>query len=109
MENSKRHQPLVVGDIIYLETVNRFNPRGRKCEPFHVVEVNPNSAYCVRHDFVDKYNRTPERRLRTRVDQRTKTVINSNQGFDTVDLVWFSEEEFNSDFNGAYQQASDSR
>lgn len=107
MENRRRKQPLEVGDVVHIETVRRFDRIPRKTMPFHVVEVNKNSAYVVREDFLERYNHSKERRFRERIDQRTKKLM--NQSFDVTGLVWFDEAEFNSDFNGAYREASDSR
>lgn len=105
--NSKRKQPLEVGDIVYLETVMRFKPKQREYDEFHVVEANKNSAYCVRHDHLDSYNKTGEKRFRTRIDQRTKEVMDSNQDFDMTHLLWFDEAEFKADVEGKYRSASD--
>lgn len=85
-----KHEPLVIGQIVYVESINMYSDKGRSIDAFEIVEANQSSAYAVRADSMDTL-----KPLKQRINQRTLEMNGYGIGFSYK--VWLSEEAFHRD------------
>lgn len=92
-----KKMPLVVGQIIWRETLQMFwrsDFEERSVTEYRVVEVNNSSAYAVSLSRIEEYeaDRSKYSFMRSRIDQRSHKV--KGGGFGDIYRLWLSEEAF---------------
>lgn len=97
MAKTKKREPLVVGQRIWLELLGGWGiERERKVTEYEVVETNSSSAYAVRVNKLEEFREkgTDYPYSRTRIIQRTHAVANSILGYS--EKLWLTEADFES-------------
>lgn len=97
MAKAKKREPLVVGQRVWLELLGGWGiERERKVNEYEVVEANSSSAYAVRVKDLEKSCEEGKDYpySRTRIVQKTHTVVNVIFGYE--ERLWLTEEDFES-------------
>ncbi|MGE7839573.1 hypothetical protein ACQKNX_02160 [Lysinibacillus sp. NPDC093712] len=106
MAKTKKYQPLVVGQHVWIESIERFlRQEKRSIDEHEIIEVNNTSAYAMRLDLIEKYKDgiLERKHLAERIKQRTYEVKPS--GWGTPYRLWLSKEAF----EASVQRQSDTK
>lgn len=98
MAKAKKHQPLAVGQRVWIEPIEMFLRQDKRSIAEHeIIEINKTNAYAMRLDLIEEYKDSihEKKHLAERINQRTHEVKSS--GWGTHYRLWLTKEAFEAD------------